>query len=157
MGKFRGYSSRSFSLNNSEVFKLQIKSIACVIACVEFLCECEVRSWYSECSDERDALPTFEPWPGQSYVDVEQSCVTELDSCHACHGMREVESGEDPANVAEASVLVISSLMNIINLPFNEQNMKICFFVGPVSPASCVAQSQSEPEPSEYLLHIYNN
>ena len=71
--------------------------------------------------------------------------------------MREVESGGDPTNVAEASVLVISSLMNIINLPFNEQNMKICFFVGPVSPASCVAQSQSEPEPSEYLLHIYNN
>ena len=51
--------------------------------------ECEVRSWYSECGDEWDALPTFEPrlaWPGRSYVDVEQSCVTELDSCHACHG-----------------------------------------------------------------------
>ena len=58
---------------------------------VEFLYECEVRSWYSECGDEWDALPTFEPWPGRSYVDVEQSCVTELDSCHACHGMREAE------------------------------------------------------------------
>ena len=107
--------------------KTQIK----ILVYVEFLCECEVRSWYSECSDERDALPTFEPWPGQSYVDVEQSCVTELDSCHACHGMREAERGGDPTNVAEASVLVISSLMNIVNLPFNEQKMKIYFFVGP--------------------------
>ena len=95
---------------------------------VEFLYECEVRSWYSECDDEWDALPTFEPWPGRSYVDVEQSCVTELDSCHACHGMREVESGGDPTNVAEASVLVISSLMNIFNLPFNEQNMKFFLY-----------------------------
>ena len=57
--------------------------------------------------------------------------MTELDSCHACHGMREAERGGDPTNVAEASVLVISSLMNIVNLPFNEQKMKIYFFVGP--------------------------
>ena len=58
----------------------------------------------------------------QSYVDVEQSCVTGLDSCHACHGMRGA-GARRLENVAEASVLVISSLMNIIKIPFSEQEI----------------------------------
>ena len=71
-------------------------------------------------------------------------------------------------NVAEASVLVISSLMNIINLPFNEQNMKILLFVDFVSSllwkygllrwmfGPRLTKSNSA-RANEYLLHIYNN
>ena len=102
----------------------------------------------------------------QSYVDVEQSCVTGLDSCHACHGMRGA-GARRLENVAEASVLVISSLMNIINLPFNEQEIFLCVHLvtqdslpGGLWGDVFFPRSDTRQSPGSvtlYLLHIYNN
>ncbi len=108
-------------------------------------------------------------WPGRSYVDVEQSCVTELDSCHACHGGEKPrEEKSIPKKCCRGISFGNSILDELSNFHLMRgQNIKLfCLLISwmllvwkiwPLRWMFCPFDTKQIRQSAEYLLHIYNN